>query len=60
VWEAADDRANSGFSLDEMFEHARTITDPNGNPTGTGSLTQNISLVLLLMTCAVGKGGQLI
>lgn len=37
VWEAADDRANSGFSLDEMFEHARTITDPNGNPTGTGS-----------------------
>lgn len=37
VWEAADDRENSGFSLDEMFEHARTITDPNGNPTGTGS-----------------------
>ncbi len=37
VWEAADDHANSGFSLDEMFEHARAITDPNGNPTGTGS-----------------------
>ena len=37
VWEAADEPAHAGFSLDELFEHARAYTLPNGNPTGTGS-----------------------
>jgi hypothetical protein len=37
VWEAAGNRSLSHYSLDELFEHVRAFTHPNGNPTGTGS-----------------------